>query len=72
MNNNELSEPNVPFDELLKKDKGVAIFSGTVFGLFGNLFDKGKYSDIEKLYSKLKSIYKDRFYIFIKISRSLY
>ena len=63
LNNNELSEPNVPFDELLKKDKGVAIFSGTVFGLFGNLFDKGKYSDIEKLYSKLKSIYKDRFYI---------
>ena len=63
LDNNELSEPNVPFDELLKKDKGVAIFSGTVFGLFGNLFDKGKYSDIEKLYSKLKSIYKDRFYI---------
>ena len=63
LNNNELSEPNVPFDELLKKDKGVAIFSGTVFGLFGNLFEKGKYSDIEKLYSKLKSIYNDRFYI---------
>ncbi len=63
LDNNEFSEPNVPFDELLKKDKGVAIFSGTVFGLFGNLFDKGKYSDIEKLYSKLKSIYKDRFYI---------
>ena len=63
LNNDELSEPNVPFNELLKKDEGVAIFSGTVFGLFGNLFDKGKYSDIEKLYSKLKSIYKDRFYI---------
>ena len=63
LNNDELSEPNVPFNELLKKDEGVAIFSGTVFGLFGNLFDKGKYLDIEKLYSKLKSIYKDRFYI---------
>ena len=63
LNDGELSEPNVPFNELLKKDDGIAIFSGTVFGLFGNLFDKGKYSDIEKLYSKLKSIYKDRFYI---------
>ncbi len=63
LNNEELSEPNVPFSELLKKDEGIALFSGTVFGLFGNLFDKGKYSDIEKLYSKLKSIYKDRFYI---------
>jgi len=63
LNNDELSEPNVPFSEILKKDEGIAIFSGTVFGLFGNLFDKGKYSDIEKLYSKLKLIYKDRFYI---------
>ncbi len=63
LNNDELSEPNVSFGELLRKDEGIAIFSGTVFGLFGNLFDKGKYSDIEKLYSKLKSIYKDRFYI---------
>ncbi len=63
LNNEELSEPNVPFSELLKKDEGIALFSGTVFGFFGNLFDKGKYSDIEKLYSKLKSIYKDRFYI---------
>ena len=63
LNNSELSEPNVPFEELLKVDEGIAIFSGTVFGLFGNLFDKGKFLDIEKLYSKLKSIYNDRFYI---------
>ena len=33
----------VPFEELLKVDEGIAIFSGTVFGLFGNLFDKGKF-----------------------------
>ena len=63
LNNSELSEPNVPFEELLKVDEGIAIFSGTVFGLFGNLFDKGKLLDIEKLYSKLKSTYNDRFYI---------
>ncbi len=66
LNNDDLSEPSVPFSELLKKNQGIAIFSGTVFGLFGNLFDKGKYSDIEKLYSELKSIYKDRFYIEIQ------
>ncbi len=66
LNNNQLSEPNVPFEELLKIGDGIAIFSGTAFGLFGNLFDKGKLSDIEKLYSKLKSIYNDRFYIEIQ------
>ena len=37
LNNSELSEPNVPFEELLKVDEGIAIFSGTVFGLFGNV-----------------------------------
>ena len=42
------------FELLLKKDKGVAIFSGTVFGLFGKLFDKGKFSEIEKFIIKLK------------------
>ena len=66
LNNNQLSEPNVPLEELLKTDDGIAIFSGTAFGLFGNLFDKGKLSDIEKLYSKLKSIFNDRFYIEIQ------
>ena len=54
LNDDDLSEPNVDFSELLKKDEGIAVFSGTVFGLFGNLFDKGKYSYIEKLYSKIK------------------
>ena len=66
LNNNQLSEPNVPLEELLKTDDGIAIFSGTAFGLFGNLFDKGKLSDIEKIYSKLKSIFNDRFYIEIQ------
>ena len=37
----------VPFDELLKKDKGVAIFSGCIW-LIWKFIDKGKYSDIEK------------------------
>ena len=34
---------------------GIAIFSGTINGLFGKLFDKGKFSEIDELYSKLKS-----------------
>ena len=35
------------FDQLLEDNNtGVAIFSGTIFGLFGQLFDKGKTSEI--------------------------
>ena len=54
------------FEELLIKDEGVALFSGTVFGFFGTLFEKGKFSEIDNLYSKLKSKYHDRFYLEIQ------
>ena len=35
LKNDELSEPHLDFDELLNKNDGVAIFSGTVNGFFG-------------------------------------
>ena len=54
------------FNQLLKKSEGVAIFSGTINGLFGQLFDKGKFTEINDLYSKLKLVYGDRFYIEIQ------
>ena len=41
LNNNESSDPHVEIKELLSNSDGVAIFSGTVLGLFGKLFDKG-------------------------------
>ena len=66
LNNDSLSDPHLDLKELLSKDNGVALFSGTVQGLFGQLFDKGKFLEIDKLYQDLKSIYKDRFYIEIQ------
>ena len=66
LKNNELLDPHVLFDELYKKSEGVALFSGTIFGLFGKLFDKAKFSEIDEVYAKLKSIYKDRFYLEIQ------
>ena len=44
----------------------LALFSGTIYGLFGQLFDKGKFTEIKEMYSKLKSKYDDRFYIEIQ------
>ena len=66
LKNDEISEPHLGFDELLNENNGVAIFSGTVNGLFGQLFNKGKFSEINEIYSKLKDIYRDRFYIEIQ------
>ena len=66
LDNDQLSEPHLNFDELLNKNKGVAIFSGTVHGLFGELFNKGKFNVIKSLYSKLKLNFQDQFYIEIQ------
>ena len=66
LDNDELSDPHIKFDELLKDNAGVGIFSGTVLGLFGQLFDKGKFSEVLELYKKLKFNFGDRFYIEIQ------
>ena len=66
LNENELLDPHVNFNELLNKTEGVAIFSGTMFGFFGSLFEKGKFEEINNLYLKLKSNFKNRFYLEIQ------
>ena len=66
LKNDELSDPHLSFSELLNIDKDVALFSGTINGLFGQLFNKGKFTEIKELYSKLKSKFQDRFYIEIQ------
>ena len=66
LENDELSDPHVDFNNLLENNGGVAIFSGTIFGLFGELFNKGKFSEIHDLYKKLNSTFDDRFYIEIQ------
>ncbi|MDC0585444.1 DNA polymerase III subunit alpha [Candidatus Pelagibacter sp.] len=66
LENDKFSDPHINFEELLEDNKGVALFSGTVFGLFGKLFDKGKFSEIHEIYKKIKSTYDDRFYLEIQ------
>ncbi len=66
LKNDQLSEPHLNFDELLKKNDGVALFSGTNYGLFGELFNKGKFNEIKKLYSELKLNFQNKFYIEIQ------
>ncbi|MBD1140893.1 DNA polymerase III subunit alpha [Pelagibacterales bacterium SAG-MED39] len=66
LKNDKLSEPHLDFEELLNKNIGVSLFSGTAQGFFGQLFDKGKFIEIKELYSRLKSKFKDRFYIEIQ------
>ena len=71
LKNDELSDPHVTFDYLLNNSNGIALFSGTVFGLFGKLFEKGKFTEIQDLYKKIKSEFGDRFYIEIQRHKDL-
>ena len=66
LSNDGTTEPHLNFEELIKRNDGVSVFSGTINGLIGQLFNKGKFSDIEELYSKLKLAYGDKFYIEIQ------
>ena len=66
LKNDEMSDPHLKFDEILKNNSGIAILSGTVNGFFGKLFDKGKFEDITKLFTNLKLNYGNRFYVEIQ------
>ncbi|MDA9647802.1 DNA polymerase III subunit alpha [Candidatus Pelagibacter sp.] len=66
LENDEFSDPHIDFEELFEDNEGVALFSGTVFGLFGKLFDKGKFSEIHDMYNRIHSKYNDRFYLEIQ------
>ena len=66
LDNDGTSVPQCDFIELIKNNDGIIILSGTINGLIGQLFNKGKYQDINEIYSNLANSYKDRFYIEIQ------
>ena len=70
--NNDLSYPYLDFNEVLNNNEGVSLFSGTINGLIGQLFNKGKLAEIDELYQKLKSRYDDRFYIEVQRHGDMY
>ena len=72
LENDDTSDPHINIDDLLKlKTNGISIFSGTIFGLFGKLFDKGKFKEINSLYKKLSTIFNDKFYLEIQRHKDL-
>jgi DNA polymerase III subunit alpha len=67
LDNDKTSDPHLNIEDLFKlENTGIAIFSGTVLGLFGKLFNKGKFSEITDLYKKINKCFDDRFYLEIQ------
>ncbi|MDB4232642.1 DNA polymerase III subunit alpha [Candidatus Pelagibacter sp.] len=66
LENDALSEPHLDIKELLADMDGVILLSGTIHGLFGKLFEKGRSEEIKRLYKSLALKFKDRFYLEIQ------
>ena len=66
LENDALSDPHLDIKEILKDTEGVLLLSGTIQGLFGKLFEKGRLEEITKIYKKLLSKFHDRFYLEIQ------
>jgi len=66
LENDALSDPHLDIKELLTDTDGVLLLSGTIQGLFGKLFEKGRLEEITQLYKSLLSKFNDRFYLEIQ------
>ena len=67
LDNDEISDPHLNINNLLELDSdGISIFSGTGFGLFGRLFEKGKLLELTNLYKMLNKNFNNTFYLEIQ------
>jgi len=60
------TDPVCSIEDLFEKKEGLVVFSGSIFGLIGKLFNSGKYDYIEEIYQKLSLTYKENFYLEIQ------
>ena len=66
LENDALSDPHLDIKELLNDTDGMVLLSGTIQGLFGKLFEKGRLDEISKLYKSITSKFNNRFYLEIQ------
>ena len=66
LENTDLNEPHCEIDDLLNISGDIIVLSGSLNGLIGKLFEKDKTSEIKDIYIKLKSKFKNDFYIEIQ------
>ena len=66
LENDVLSKPHLDIKELLDNIGDVILLSGTNRGLFGKLFEKGRFDEIQKIYKDLLKNFKDNFYLEIQ------
>ena len=53
LNNHKNDDPQCSFEDLIKKPDDIILLSGSINGLIGKLFNKGKFSEIEEIYKSV-------------------
>ena len=66
LENENTTDPHCNFDDLLQRNDGIIVLSGSINGLIGNLYNKGLFEDIEYIYKKLSQKFVDNFYLEIQ------
>ncbi len=66
LNSAETLDPQCKLEHLMDEPEGVILLSGSINGLIGKLFNKGKFAEIEEIYKLIKKNYRDNFYIEIQ------
>ena len=67
LDNSETTTPHCKLDDLLNNSKGIIILTGSIKCLFGSLFNKSLFNEIEKILIKLKEKFNDNIYIEIQL-----
>ena len=71
LDNSEDTDPHCSFNDLLIKSSGIIVLSGSIRCLIGDLFNRGLFSEIEEIISKLSKTFKDDLYIEIQRHKDL-
>ena len=66
LDNDSLTLPHCKIEDLLKIGKDIIVLTGSINGLIGKLFDKGKFIEINEIYKSLNEIFINNFYIEIQ------
>ena len=66
LENDNLINPHCDFDDLLTKNEGIIVLSGSINSIIGKLFYKGLFEKIDSIFKILSEKFKDNFYIEIQ------
>ena len=66
LENSETTNPYCELDDLVNNSKGIIVLTGSIKCIFGKLFNKGLFNEIEEILIKLKEKFVDSIYIEIQ------